>query len=235
MRWFHDRSTQLARIGTLTRIAQPALSSQTCRRVSWSALKVLLVSAIVIAGTLQDVQPASAELAGNTPIAMPDGFIAIGELVDGDRVSAGSLRDGALSFEPADVVFSAGTGVQGESLMVYLVFGDDRSLVASYNQVFMLADGTLTTGARLVAGHDLMGEDGRPVPIASVHDGRFSGSVHHIVVTNTAFDGSSDGHLLVAEGVVVGDYLMELHPPSADSSIEHVADPGLQLGIGRGL
>ena len=199
----------------------PARSTQ----LAPSALKLVLVSVLATTSAFHAVQPASAALGSDTPIATPEGFKIIGDLAVGDQVSAGSLRNGAMAYAAADVVFSTGTGVEREPSMVYLALEELGSLIATRDQVFMLADGTLTTAAHLVPGHNLMGEGGGPVLIERVSDGSFNGAVHHIVATNTAFDGTSDGHLVLAQGVIVGDYLMEIHPPSATAALETVANP----------
>ena len=158
--------------------------------------------------------------ANATPIATPHGEVAIGGIAVGDQVLVGSVDNGSVSFAPAGVTFSQGTNSGEEPAMVYLVYGDEpRALIGSPDQVFMLADGSLSTGGRLVPGQKLMGQDGKPVPIVTVSLGRYTGGIHHIAV-NASFDGSIDGHLIVAGGLVVGDFALQLHFPEIAASVK---------------
>jgi hypothetical protein len=180
----------------------------------------------VTAGTLLGVVPASAALSYGTLIAQaggdyPDSETMIELIVPGDRVPAGSLRAGVLSFEPAEVVLSSGIPPSPEvrTSMIAVVYGEDQTLIATPYQVFMLADGTLTTGLRLVAGQELMAGNGEPTGILHVTVVQWQGGIHQIVAGGTTFDGTSDGHLLQAGGLIVGDYLLELHPGLVSASI----------------
>ncbi|MGE5704045.1 MAG: hypothetical protein ACM32O_16095, partial [Clostridia bacterium] len=64
---------------------------------------------------------------------------------------------------------------------------------------------------RLVPGVDfLVSADGVPVEINEVSLGEYKGGVHHIA-TNKEFAGEISGHLLISEGVVSGDFNLQIH------------------------
>jgi len=158
-----------------------------------------------------------------TPIGLPDGQQRpIAEIEVGDMVLAGTVSSDEVEWEPATVGFSQGTEGGSQPAMVYLVYGDGDGLVASPDQPMMLADGSLTTAARLAPGQDLMGVDGQPVTLSLVSIGEYKGGVHHIA-TNPDWEGSIDKHLIQANGLVAGDFTLQLHFPHLPSS-EKVAD-----------
>ncbi len=55
---------------------------------------------------------------------------------------------------------------------------------------------------------ELVNEWGEAVPIHEISIGEYIGGVHHIS-TAAAFDGVIDGHLLLSEGVVSGDFTLQ--------------------------
>lgn len=159
--------------------------------------------------------------ANGTAIATPNGEVAIATLVAGDEVLAGSMHGGAVQFAPATVQFSQGTGSGGKQpAMVYIVYGpDNRAMVATPDQPFLLADGRFVTGSRLVPGQQLLGTDGTPRQVTTVSLGSYTGGVHHIATSN-AWEGTTDGHLISAGGVVVGDFVLQLHFPEVPQSLK---------------
>lgn len=159
--------------------------------------------------------------ANGTPITTPRGEVAIASIVAGDEVLAGAMRGASVQFAPATVQFSQGTGDGGEQpAMVYVVYGpDNRAMVATPDQPFLLASGRFVTGSRLVPGQALMGRDGTPKQVTTVSLGSYRGGVHHIA-TSTGWDGTTDGHLIVAGDVVVGDFVLQLHFPELSQSLK---------------
>ncbi len=154
--------------------------------------------------------------ARDTPIALADGeHKAIGDVLVGEQILVGSLSGTDVRWSPAPVTFSGGTSDGGhEPAMVYIVFGDDnRALIASPDQPFMLNDGTIVTANRLVPGQQLRGVDGSAVALKTASIGTYTGGVHH-VAADQQWTGSIDGHLIGANGVVVGDYTLQLHLPA---------------------
>jgi hypothetical protein len=157
--------------------------------------------------------------ASDTPIGVPDGMTPIAELSTGDQVLTGSPSGVGVSWAPEPLQFSEGATGGSESAMLYLTYGDEeRGLITSPDQPFMLATGELSTAERLVPGDELMGQDGNPTPLVTASIGRYDGGVHAIAA-DTSWTGSLDGHLIVANGLVAGDYTLGLHfqTMSADS------------------
>ncbi|MGN6662931.1 MAG: hypothetical protein ACTHK6_01800 [Solirubrobacterales bacterium] len=158
-----------------------------------------------------------------TPIGLPEGTQRpIAEIGVGDTVLAGKVSAGKVQWQPARVGFSQGTEGGHQPAMTYIVYGDGEELIGSPDQPLMLADGSLTTAARLVPGQELMGVDGNPLPVSLVSLGTYEGGVHHIA-TNPQWTGSIDDHLIQANGVVAGDFTLQLHFPQLPPS-EKVAD-----------
>ncbi|HYH81167.1 MAG TPA: Ig-like domain-containing protein [Longimicrobium sp.] len=157
-------------------------------------------------------------LANDTLVALADGgFAQISTIPVGASVLAGSVAaDEAgvrVSWAEAMVRFSQGTDSSGhQPLMIYLTFGPDgtQELICNTDQPFLLADGMLTTAGKLRPGQQLVGPDNGPLEIKLVSMGRYEGGVHHIA-TDIPWAGSANGHLLLAGGVVAGDWALQMH------------------------
>ncbi|MGN6253458.1 MAG: hypothetical protein ACTHO8_00490 [Solirubrobacterales bacterium] len=134
----------------------------------------------------------------------------ITEIGSGDTVAAGKVSGGRLEWKPTTVGFSQGTHGGGPAPVVRVAYRERGGLTVSPDQPLMLADGSLTTAARLAAGQELMGVDGEPVPVDGVRPGEREGGVHHIA-TSPGWSGSVDEHLIQANGVVIGDFALQLH------------------------
>jgi hypothetical protein len=159
-------------------------------------------------------------MARDTPIALPDGIVrAIGDIQIDDVVLSGSVSGGAVTWGESKVHFSQGTEGGEEPAMVYVVYGEALRLILTSDQVLMLADGSLTTAGRLIPGQSLRGADGESLEVKLVSLGGYSGGVHHIA-TQLSWDGSPDGHLIAANGVVAGDYTLQMHFPSVSESLK---------------
>lgn len=159
-------------------------------------------------------------MAYDTPIAVPSGYKPIQQIAVGESVLAATVtrtQSGTtIAWNANAVTFS--TGVGGASVnpaMIYLAFGTDQSagdLICSTDQVFMLATGKLITAARLGVGDELMDRDGNPVPVKTIALGSYKGGVHHISTGELDFTNiKPDNHLLLAAGVVAGDYTLQLN------------------------
>ncbi|SDA19773.1 hypothetical protein SAMN05216315_11239 [Nitrosospira sp. Nsp18] len=155
--------------------------------------------------------------ANDTVIAIPGGGKAIYLFTVGEAVMAGSAdsSDGKLGINWAEAVvnFSAGTGSKGhQPMMVYisLTGKTPHELICSTDQVFLLADGKYTRAEKLRPGQQLVDKDGDPVSLDLISIGSYDGGVHHIS-TDQAWHKKPDGHLLLAGGVVAGDYTLQLY------------------------
>ena len=155
-----------------------------------------------------------------TKISVPLGTRKIQDFRIGDQAMAGSLGLGRvpavgpleMKWEPALVSFSGGTGPDShEAVMVYIQHGKSGMIIVTPDHLFLMPDGRFKRGDRLVPGKDfLVGEDGSPVPIHEVSLGEYEGGVHHIAL-DLEFTGSPDGHLLLSDGVVSGDFNLQIH------------------------
>jgi hypothetical protein len=144
-----------------------------------------------------------------TKIATPDGDKSMETFQTGDPVL---VADNNLNWSTGKVVFSAGTGAgSSQPAMVYIHFGEKGSLIVSPDQLFRIPNGKYKRAARLVPGTDsLVAKDGSPAAICQVAIGHYTGGVHHIS-NDAEFAGTPDGHLLLAEGVVIGDFTLQIN------------------------
>jgi Hint domain len=165
-----------------------------------------------------------------TPVEVPDGTRAIELIARGDEVLTGWRgADGELDWRPLGVTFSDGAASQVSHATVYLHYGpaeQPRDLICSSDQVLMLADGGLVTASMLRQGDMLTGGDGKPVEVLAIGMGEYSGGVHHIGTgaARTSDNGTPlvDGHLIVAGGLVAGDFFLQSYWDSIPN--QHKAD-----------
>jgi hypothetical protein len=168
----------------------------------------------------------------NTMVAVPGGQVAIQEIGVGKKVRSAKLdKGGKPVWSEATVTFSAGVKDGEHPFMVYINHGDDaRDLICNADQIFALSSGQLVPAQHLTLHDQLMGEDGRPVKINLVAVGNYTGGIHHIS-TGSYWAGVADGHLLLADGVVVGDFLLQMNYETLQRS-NKVADIGARAVIG---
>lgn len=97
---------------------------------------------------------------------------------------------------------------------------DQKHLLVTGSQPFLMKDGTLKQAHKLVPGKDeLVCADGSTTPLISLEIGLFKKSVHHIA-TSAEKAISLDEHLLLANGIVIGDYATQIGMTTLNSSIE---------------
>ena len=90
-----------------------------------------------------------------------------------------------------------------------LLKADSDYLLVNGDQPFLMKDRTLKLAKYLRPGVDqLLTADGSTTPIRSMEVGMFAKGIHHIA-TSRAPAKSMDGHLLLANGIVVGDYAIQ--------------------------
>ena len=83
-------------------------------------------------------------------------------------------------------------------------------LLVTNIQPFLMKDGTLKQASKIVPGKDvLIMTDGSSTPVVSMEVGMFSKGVHHIATSKEAAT-SLANHLMIANGIVVGDYSAQL-------------------------
>jgi hypothetical protein len=155
--------------------------------------------------------------ANDTLIAIPNGNKQIYLISKGDQVLAASVASTGdkiqMSWSTAEVTFSSGTDKAGQQpMMVYisLIGKDAHELICNMDQPFLLADGKYTTAGKLRPDQQLVDKDGNPVTVKLVSIGSYEGGVHHIS-TDKPWHKNPDGHLLLAGGVVAGDYTLQMY------------------------
>jgi hypothetical protein len=157
--------------------------------------------------------------ANDTPISTAAGTVAaVQDLEIGDKVLIGSLAAG-LSFKEEALRFSSGTPAGGAAMtMVYIVYGPEKKeLIVSPDQVLLVQGEKLTTANKLTINDKLIDHDGNEVHIELVSIGHYSGGVHHISA-DLHWDGTPNNHLVLANGVVGGDYTLQLNFENLDST-----------------
>jgi hypothetical protein len=139
-------------------------------------------------------------------------FKPVHEFSVGDKVLVATKPD-LSAWEQVPVAFSAGTGPGSDSPTIHIRYGDPgrpEALIVSAGQLFLVAGGKLKQAARLVAGQDqLVGADGSAVPIVDLIGGIAADTLHRIA-TSTGPATSLAGHLMLVNGVVCGDYALQL-------------------------
>jgi hypothetical protein len=183
--------------------------------------------------------------ASTAPVAVPDGTRPMGDIVIGDQVLVATRSGANWEWSAREVQFSAGsppnaTGIG--NVMFYIEYGGSKpgdrrkSLVASPNQLFLMADsGMLKRADQLVPGADrLMDPHGEALPIARVHSGTYLGAVHYIateVPGYEEFSGSLDKHLIIANGVISGDFTLQRYQDT-DKMQRHLAPQAENPAVG---
>lgn len=151
--------------------------------------------------------------AKETLIAVPAGYAEIYTIPVGAEVLTASVKGGGKpQWSNSVVKLSMGTGQGPQPMMVYIGFGTDQAkdLICTQDQPFLLSSGKFTTAARLVPGDQLVDKEGNAVDIVFVSMGTYDGAVHHIAAGNI-WNNDPDGHLLLAGGVVAGDFEFQLN------------------------
>jgi hypothetical protein len=165
--------------------------------------------------------------ANNTPVAFDEGkYKAIVDFRVDDLVY---VADSVTleTFSQRKVLFSAGAGDQGaRNAMIKVTFGDENQndyLLVNRGQLFLLIDRTLKPAAALVPGTDVLVTcEGKPRPVLSLQVGMFKKGMHHIATSRSAA-ASPDGHLLVAKGVMCGDWALQVAAATLSTKIPLVA------------
>ncbi|MBR8656552.1 hypothetical protein KDH83_24875 [Achromobacter sp. Marseille-Q0513] len=152
-------------------------------------------------------------LAYDTSIAVALGETrAIQDIRVGDPVYVAMDAD-LKTWQQIPIRFSSGTGGDSNSSMIQVRFGDSdspESVISTRNQLFLLPGKKLKRASTLVPGQDhLVRPDGSTVPVLDLVSGKFSKGVH-MISTSNATTTDMAGHLIIANGVICGDYSLQL-------------------------
>ncbi|WP_343697832.1 hypothetical protein [Flavobacterium sp.] len=153
----------------------------------------------------------------STKVAVSQGEKDIQLLNIGDTVLAFTIKQQENKIIPevldAKISFSSGaTESDFGPTMVYInfIFGDSvRDLICSFDQVFLLSNGKYAKAGQLRPGFQLVKKDGGPADIINVSLGYFYGGIHNIS-TNAPMKDNPNGHLLLINGVIAGDFSVQL-------------------------
>ena len=151
-----------------------------------------------------------------TKIGVPNGTKKIEDFVRDDLVLSAKIfldvNGMKLEWQTARVSFSQGTGRDSyQASMVYIQHGDTGLIIVTPDHLFLLSSGKLKRADRLVPGKDLLvSAEGTPVVINEVSIGEYKGGVHHIA-TDKEFSGDLNDHLILSDGVVSGDFNLQIH------------------------
>jgi len=146
-----------------------------------------------------------------TSITTPNGTTSIEQLTQGDTVSAWT-PDGVV---PKEVIFSSGTpGGFPASGIFFLEFGEG-SLIVTRDQPFVLAGNKVKKTNQLKPGDQLLKADGQTLMLEMISTGQWDRGLHGFAIDNS---GRSGTHLIIANGIVCGDYVMEMMPSPPDDS-----------------
>ncbi|MEH6877968.1 hypothetical protein [Priestia megaterium] len=151
----------------------------------------------------------------NTPIFISeDEFKAVQDIKKGDYVYAAGLD---LKWHRKKVTFSQGTeGRSKQPLTIYIAYGDDQHLIVTPDSLFLMEDKKLKRADKLTPEDYLINQNGEKVRIAGVVSGDFYGGFHHIATEIEVPSNDLQGHLIVANGIVCGDYMLQVYYQSKD-------------------
>ena len=149
----------------------------------------------------------------DTPIQVnANTFKFIQDFLPGEPVLAAGAD---LQWKTATVRFSSGSAPdpQGEgTFMVTIIYnnpaGERQVLLATEDNLFLTPARTLVPAKLLAPGNQLLRPDGSAVSVISAVSGLFKGGVHHI--DTGVYNGTMDGHLLNANGIVSADFALQL-------------------------
>lgn len=159
----------------------------------------------------------SNDLAYNTYIATPEGQARIQEIQPGDSVLAFSatLESGKIKLTSYSkkVSFSDGSGYGKESPMILILLEEsldsEKELLCSFDQLFLLPNGTYIQAKDLQIGQNLVDKDGNPVQIVQLINGKFKNGLH--AIATDAGIHTKYGHLLLANGIIIGDFILQMN------------------------
>ncbi len=154
-------------------------------------------------------------LAYDTSINASNGtHLAIQDFIPNDLMWVAETPE-LTSWVQKPVLFSSGTGSNGNNKFIKVSFGnretDPKYILVSSAQPFLMPDKSLKQAQKLVPGKDLlvMG-DGTTCSIMSLEVAIFHKGAHHVATSLRPAE-NLNGHLMLANGIVIGDYAVMLN------------------------
>lgn len=104
---------------------------------------------------------------------------------------------------------------------IYFILSTDPDyIIVTTLQPLLMKDGSLKQAEKLVPGKDtLVSKNGSTIPVTSIETSLLVKGVHHIS-TSIEKASSLEGHLLLANGIVIGDYATQIALSIENSAIE---------------
>lgn len=173
-------------------------------------------------------------MANHTPVAVSaTEYKSIEDFAINDRVYVAD--DVSLqTWRQRLVEWSSGTG-PGTNTMIKVTYGDaddNDYLIVNRAQPFLMSDRTLKLATKLVPGTDaLVTGAGTARPVLALEIGSFDQGLHHIA-TSTQPATSPNQHLILAKGIVCGDWALQVALTTANAvslgfAAGHADDPEL--------
>jgi hypothetical protein len=103
--------------------------------------------------------------------------------------------------------------------VIHVNYGAGLELICTLDQVFLLANGKLKHASQLALTDKLTAPDGSPVEINSVKVAQYAGGIHHIA-TSVEPVKNANGHLLNTNGVITGDYSLQISTGKMGDALE---------------
>jgi hypothetical protein len=157
--------------------------------------------------------------ANNTLISIPTGLKSIDNFKKGDAVSAISVKfkkkkkkKFKVSSSEAKISFTANTSSSQSGAVVGIAIENLNipNFVCSSHLPFLLSNGKYIRAHKLIPGQEIVNKDGEFLKIENLVIANQKIDIHHIS-TNSIWNNTPNGHLLLANGIVVGDYILELY------------------------
>jgi len=178
----------------------------------WKKQAVELAAIILI--SFLSAPSGYAGFATGTPIGISDGWKTIEQMVSGSSALAGTLTgdesNRTVSWTNQYVLRKTEHFGITPITMVYITYGDNKELIVTPGHLFISKDGTLRQASTVYVGMELLQADGTETPIQSVTFNSYTGAVYTLAVVEV-YQENSDGHLLNANGIVMGDYVLEIN------------------------
>jgi hypothetical protein len=143
-------------------------------------------------------------------IATPVGNAAVHDLQTGTIVHVGSVQGSVVQWNSQALALSSGLAINEPEEVITFVLDGTKKLSVTPDHVLMRADGKLVRAHALSLNDALMGATGEAVKITALGKERVAHTTHSISA-DASFDGTPKNHLINSNGIVCGDYTLELN------------------------
>ncbi len=153
----------------------------------------------------------------HTFIVTPFGDTAVQLLDVGNPVLVGTMTANKPTWSSMDLVFTSGIPVTNENAIV-MTFDNNQTLTVTSDHVFLRMNSKVIRAEYAFVGMKIMGAEGNPVTIKSISRQTMDASVYNIAAVST-FDGSIDNHLVCSNGIISGDYTLQINFDTLNASL----------------